>query len=83
MKNKQETPNPADLVEVTNLFDRDLEELAKDAPAIDKIVDYLRLQRDNVKAAESTGKRITKKTATAKPAAKPFSLDSPLSGLNK
>jgi len=74
--------NPADLVEVTNLFERDLEELADDKPALEKIVAHLRLQRDNIKAAELAGKRITKKVATAKPA-KPFSLDSPLSELGQ
>jgi|TARA_Y100000310_G_scaffold242701_1_gene246903 hypothetical protein len=56
--------NPTEIVEVTSLFDRDLEELAEDKESLDKIVTYLREQRVNVRSAESTGKRITKKVAT-------------------
>jgi len=82
MTKKADKLNPADLVEVTGLFDRDLEELADDKPALEKIITHLRKQRENVAAAEQAGKRITKKVATGK-ASKPFSLDSPLSLLGQ
>jgi hypothetical protein len=50
----------------TELLEKDSVELSNDEVAIKKIVDYLKATRINVRDAESSGKRISKKSATTK-----------------
>ena len=50
----------------TELLEKDSVELSNDEVAIQKIVDYLKATRINVRDAESSGKRISKKSATTK-----------------
>ena len=50
----------------TDLLEGDSVELSNDETAIQKIVDYLKATRVNVREAESSGKRISKKSATTK-----------------
>jgi len=50
----------------TDLLEKDSVELSNDDVAIQKIVDYLKATRVNVREAESSGKRISKKSATTK-----------------
>ena len=50
----------------TELLEKDSVELSNDDVAIQKIVDYLKATRINVRDAESSGKRISKKSATTK-----------------
>jgi len=50
----------------TDLLEKDSVELSNDDVAIQKIVDYLKATRINVRDAESSGKRISKKSATTK-----------------
>lgn len=50
----------------TELLEKDSVELSNDDVAIQKIVDYLKATRVNVREAESSGKRISKKSATTK-----------------
>jgi len=50
----------------TDLLEKDSVELSNDEVAIQKIVDYLKATRINVRDAESSGKRISKKSATTK-----------------
>jgi len=50
----------------TELLEKDSVELSNDDVAIQKIVDYLKATRINVREAESSGKRISKKSATTK-----------------
>jgi hypothetical protein len=48
----------------TELLEKDSVELSNDEAAIQKIIDYLKATRINVRDAESSGKRISKKSAT-------------------
>jgi hypothetical protein len=50
----------------TELLEKDSVELSNDEAAIQKIVEYLKATRINVRDAESSGKRISKKSATTK-----------------
>ena len=50
----------------TELLEKDSVELSNDEVAIQKIADYLKATRINVRDAESSGKRISKKSATTK-----------------
>jgi len=50
----------------TELLEKDSVELSNDEVSIQKIVDYLKATRVNVREAESSGKRISKKSATTK-----------------
>jgi hypothetical protein len=50
----------------TELLEKDSVELSNDEVAIQKIVEYLKATRINVRDAESSGKRISKKSATTK-----------------
>jgi hypothetical protein len=50
----------------TELLENDSVELSNDEAAIQKIVEYLKATRINVRDAESSGKRISKKSATTK-----------------
>ena len=49
------------------LLEKDPIELAENDNDINKIVTYLRATRENIRATESAGKRITSKSARTKP----------------
>ena len=49
------------------LLEKDPIELAENDNDINKIVTYLRATRENIRATESAGKRITSKAARTKP----------------
>ena len=49
------------------LLEKDPMELAENDNDINKIVTYLRATRENIRATESAGKRITSKAARTKP----------------
>ena len=51
----------------TELLEKDPIELAENDNDINKIVTYLRATRENIRATESAGKRITSKAARTKP----------------
>ena len=51
----------------TELLEKDPLELAENDNDINKIVTYLRATRENIRATESAGKRITSKAARTKP----------------
>ena len=50
----------------TELLEKDSIELANDDVAINKIIEYLKATRINVREAEASGKRISKKSAVKK-----------------
>ena len=50
----------------TELLEKDPIELAENDNDINKIVTYLRATRENIRATESAGKRITSKSARTK-----------------
>lgn len=50
----------------TELLEKDPLELAENQQDIDTIIDYLKVTRENIRAAEKSGKRITSKTARTK-----------------
>lgn len=60
MSEKQEIEIP------TELLEKDSVELSNDEVSIQKIVEYLKATRINVRDAEANGKRISKKSATTK-----------------
>ena len=51
----------------TELLEKDPIELAENDNDINKIVTYLRATRENIRATENAGKRITSKAARTKP----------------
>jgi len=51
----------------TELLEKDPIDLAENDDDINKIVTYLRATRENIRATESAGKRITSKAARTKP----------------
>jgi hypothetical protein len=50
----------------TELLEKDAVELSNDDISINKIVEYLKATRVNVREAEASGKRISKKSAVKK-----------------
>tara|TARA_R100000353_G_scaffold174194_1_gene141653 strand:+ start:90 stop:323 length:234 start_codon:yes stop_codon:yes gene_type:complete len=57
----------AETIEIpTELLEKDSVELSNDDVAINKIVEYLKATRVNVREAEASGKRISKKSAVRK-----------------
>tara|TARA_R100000664_G_scaffold33080_1_gene49286 strand:- start:509 stop:733 length:225 start_codon:yes stop_codon:yes gene_type:complete len=50
----------------TELLEKDPMELAESQQDIDKIIEYLKATRENIRAAEKSGKRITGKAARTK-----------------
>ena len=48
-------------------LEMDPKELSENETGIQKIIEYLRNTRENIRAAEKAGKRITAKAATTKP----------------
>ena len=50
----------------TELLEKDPMELADNQQYIDKIIEYLKATRENIRAAEKSGKRITGKAARTK-----------------
>ena len=65
----------------TELLEKDPMELADNQQDIDKIIEYLKATRENIRAAEKSGKRITGKAARTK--AKPVTEGSILDVLVK
>ena len=65
----------------TELLEKDPMELAESQQDIDKIIEYLKHTRENIRAAEKYGKRITGKAARTK--AKPVTEGSILDVLVK
>ena len=61
----------------TELLEKDPMELADNQQDIDKIIEYLKATRENIRAAEKSGKRITGKAARtiAKPVTEGSILD--------
>ena len=51
----------------TELLEKDPIELAENDNDINEIVKYLRATRENIRATETAGKRITSKAARTKP----------------
>jgi|TARA_R100000656_G_C3871705_1_gene112329 hypothetical protein len=51
----------------TELLEKDPIELAENDHDINEIIRYLRATRENIRATESAGKRITSKSARTKP----------------
>ena len=51
----------------TELLEKDPIELAENDHDINEIIRYLRATRENIRATESAGKRITSKAARTKP----------------
>ena len=51
----------------TELLEKDPIELAENDDDINEIIKYLRATRENIRATESAGKRITSKAARTKP----------------
>jgi len=51
----------------TELLEKDPMELAENQQDIDKIIEYLKATRENIRAAEKSGKRITGKRRELKP----------------
>ena len=51
----------------TELLEKDPIELAENDNDINEIIKYLRATRENIRATESAGKRITSKAARTKP----------------
>ena len=74
MSEEERTEIPSEYLEM------DPKELAENEEGIQQIMQYLRSTRENIRAAEKAGKRITAKAATTKP--KQFDAD-PLSVLLK
>ena len=50
----------------TDLLEKDPLELAESQQDIDRIIEYLQRTRENIRAAEKSGKRITGKAARTK-----------------
>ncbi len=50
----------------TELLEKDPLELAESQQDIDRIIEYLQRTRENIRAAETSGKRITGKAARTK-----------------
>mgnify|MGYP004452295449 FL=1 len=66
MPKKKEKEVVEELVIPTELLDKDPIELAADEKAIKIIISYLKKTRENIRAAEKAGKRITSKSARIK-----------------
>jgi len=66
MPKKKEKEVVEELVIPTELLDKDPIELAADEKAIKIIISYLKKTRENIRAAEKVGKRITSKSARIK-----------------
>jgi len=56
-----------ELVIPTEYLEMDPKELATNEEGIQKIIQYLKDTRENIRAAEKAGKRITSKAARTKP----------------
>ena len=66
MPKKKEKEVVEELVIPTELLDKDPIKLAADEKAIKTIISYLKKTRENIRAAEKIGKRITSKSARIK-----------------
>ena len=66
MPKKKEEIVEEELVIPTELLEKDPVELATDEEGIKTIISYLKKTRENIRAAEKSGKRITGKAARTK-----------------
>ena len=66
MPKKKEKETVEELVIPTELLEKDPIKLADDEQAIKTIISYLKKTRENIRAAEKMGKRITSKSARVK-----------------
>ena len=66
MPKKKEEIVEEELVIPTELLEKDPVELATDEEGIKTIISYLKKTRENIRAAEKAGKRITGKSARTK-----------------
>ena len=57
----------SEIVIPTEFLEMDPKELATNEQGIEKVIQYLRDTRENIRAAEKAGKRITSKAARTKP----------------
>jgi len=66
MPKKKEKETVEELVIPTELLEKDPIELADNEKDIKTIISYLKKTRENIRAAEKAGKRITSKSARVK-----------------
>ena len=66
MPKKKEKEVTEELVIPTELLEKDPVELASDEEGIKTIIAYLKKTRENIRAAEKAGKRITSKSSRIK-----------------
>ena len=66
MSKKKEKETIEELVIPTELLEKDPAELADSDKDIQTIITYLKKTRENIRAAEKAGKRITSKSARVK-----------------
>ena len=66
MSKKKEKETIEELVIPTELLEKDPAELADNDKDIQTIITYLKKTRENIRAAEKAGKRITSKSARVK-----------------
>jgi len=66
MPKKKEKETVEELVIPTELLEKDPTELADSEQDIKTIISYLKKTRENIRAAEKAGKRITSKSARVK-----------------
>lgn len=66
MPKKKEKETVEELIIPTELLEKDPTELADNEKDIKTIISYLKKTRENIRAAEKAGKRITSKSARIK-----------------
>jgi len=66
MPKKKEKETVEELIIPTELLEKDPTELADNEQDINTIISYLKKTRENIRAAEKAGKRITSKSARIK-----------------
>ena len=66
MPKKKEKETVEELVIPTELLEKDPIELADNEDDIKTVISYLKKTRENIRAAEKAGKRITSKSARTK-----------------
>jgi hypothetical protein len=66
MPKKKEKETVEELIIPTELLEKDPTELADNEQDINTIISYLKKTRENIRAAEKVGKRITSKSARTK-----------------
>ena len=66
-KKEKDSVEVEELVIPTELLEKEPTELSADEKGIQTIIEYLKKTRENIRAAEKAGKRITSKSARVKP----------------